>query len=131
MDSKIYIVEGLPGVGKSYFCELLQQELQELAGRKKILFFEERDEDHPFHHSRTEYRDSVESVWNGGNYGVKLNLKGLDGALEILAYFKELKEKFIGTLNLSPIVINNTVKKPDVIKDRIREILQVGFHDCT
>ena len=49
MTKNIFIVEGLPGVGKSYFCEILQQEIQKKTRNKKLLFFEERDFDHPFH----------------------------------------------------------------------------------
>ena len=223
MIKNIFIVEGLPGVGKSYFCEILQQEIRDKTGNKKIFFFEERDMDHPFHHSKndiandiwsidyrdcirivenkchvffgetyktdeiyifdcgllqrplffsmilsnlseeetfshlrnmygnyenlpcqlfylesrnfvsdfrsiyrsrgSDYRDSIESVWNKGKYGMEKKLKGLEGAMEVLKYFKELKERFIYKLNLLPVIIDNTVKKPDIIRNKIKETL--------
>ncbi len=223
MTKNIFIVEGLPGVGKSYFCEILQQEIRDKTENKKILFFEERDMDHPFHIAenditndiwsidyrdcirivekkcnnffvetyRTEenyifdcgllqrplfysmimsdfseeatfshllkmygnyeklpcqlfylesrdymsdfesiyrsrgsdYRDSIESVWNNSKYCMGKKLKGLEGAMEVLEYFKELKERFLHKLNLLPVIIDNTAKKPDIIRNRIKEIL--------
>ena len=51
------------------------------------------------------------------------NLKGLEGAIEILKYFKELKERFLYKLNLLPVIIDNTVKKPDIIRHQIKETL--------
>jgi hypothetical protein len=219
----IFIVEGLPGVGKSYFCEILQQEIRDKMGNKKILFFEERDMDHPFHHSNnditndiwsidyrdcirivenkchdffsktyktdeiyifdcgllqrplffsmiisnfseeatfshllkmygnyenlpcqlfylesrkfmsdfksiyrsrgSDYRDSIESVWNNSKYGMEKKLKGLEGAMEVLKYFKELQERFLYKLNLLPVIIDNTAKEPDIIRSEIKEIL--------
>lgn len=224
MTKNIFIVDGLPGVGKSYFCEALQQEIRDKA---RIQFFEERDNEHPFHISEDEtdkdiwsidyrdyidiveskcenffsqeyeseaiyifdcgllqrpifysmilsdfseeetyshlltmhehyenlpyqtvflrsrnfisdfesiyrnrnsdYRDSIERVWNNSEYGMERKLKGLEGATEILKYFKELKEGFLRKLNLSPVIIDNTVKEPDMIRSRIREILR-GVH---
>jgi hypothetical protein len=223
MTKNIFIVEGLPGVGKSYFCEILQQEVRKITENKRTLFFEERDEDHPFHIAESDisndiwsidyrdcikivenkcnnyfvetyktdenyifdcgllqrplfysmimsdfseeeafshllnlygsfknlpcqlfylesrsfasdfesiyrsrgsdYRDSIESVWNNSRYGKEKKLKGLEGAMELLRYIKELKEKFIYKLNLSPVIIDNTVKNPDVIRNKIREII--------
>ena len=223
MIKNIFIVEGLPGVGKSYFCEILQQEIRDKTGNKKIFFFEERDMDHPFHHSKndiandiwsidyrdcisivenkchvffgetyktdeiyifdcgllqrplffsmiinnlseeatfshlrnmygnyenlpcqlfylesrnfvsdfrsiyrsrgSDYRDSIESVWNKSKYGMEKKLKGLEGAIEVLKYFKELKERFLYKLNLLPVIIDNTVKKPDIIRNKIKETL--------
>jgi hypothetical protein len=223
MIKNIFIVEGLPGVGKSYFCEILQQEIRDKTENRKILFFEERDMDHPFHHSKndiandiwsidyrdcisivenkchvffgetyktdeiyifdcgllqrplffsmilgnlseeetfshlrnmygnyenlpcqlfylesrnfvsdfrsiyrsrdSDYRDSIESVWNKSKYGMEKKLKGLEGAMEVLKYFKELKESFIYRLNLLPVIIDNTVKKPDIIRNKIKETL--------
>ncbi len=223
MTKNIFIVEGLPGVGKSYFCEMLQQEIRDKTGNKKIFFFEERDMDHPFHISEnditndiwsidyrdcirivenkcndffadtykneeiyifdcgllqrplafsiiisdfseeatfshllkmygnfenlpcqlfylesrdymsdfesiyrsrgSDYRDSIESVWNNSRYGMEKKLKGLEGAMELLRYFKELKERFLYRLDLSPVIIDNTVEKPAIIRDRIKEIL--------
>ena len=223
MTKNIFIVEGLPGVGKSYFCEILQQEIRDKTGNKKIFFFEERDMDHPFHHSKndiandiwsidyrdcirmvenkchvffgetyktneiyifdcgllqrplffsmilgnlseeetfshlrnmygnyenlpcqlfylesrnfvsdfrsiyrsrdSDYRDSIESVWNKSKYGMEKKLKGLEGAIEVLKYFKELKERFLYKLNLLPVIIDNTVKKPDIIRNKIKETL--------
>ncbi|MBT4497000.1 MAG: hypothetical protein HOC74_04725 [Gemmatimonadetes bacterium] len=223
MTKNIFIVEGLPGVGKSYFCEILQQEIRDKTGNKKILFFEERDMDHPFHHSNndttndiwsidyrdyirivedkchdffcetyktdeiyifdcgllqrplffsmiasnfseeatfshllkmygnyenlpcqlfylesknfmsdfesiyrsrgSDYRDSIESVWNKSKYGMGKKLKGSEGAMEVLKYFKELKERFLCKLDLLPVIIDNTVKKPDFIRNKIKETL--------
>ena len=223
MTKNIFIVEGLPGVGKSYFCEILQQEIRDKTGNKKIFFFEERDVDHPFHHSKndiandiwsidyrdciniienkchvffgetyrtdeiyifdcgllqrplffsmilgnlseeetfshlrnlygnyenlpgqlfylesrnflsdfrsiyrsrsSDYRDSIESVWNKSRYGMEKKLKGLEGAIELLKYFKELQERFLSKLNLSPVIIDNTVKKPNIIRNKIKETL--------
>ena len=223
MVKNIFIVEGLPGVGKSYFCEILQQEIRDKTGNKKISFFEERDMDHPFHHSKndiandiwsidyrdcisivenkchvffgetyktdeiyifdcgllqrplffsmitsnlseeatfshllkmygnyenlpcqlfylesrnfmsdftsiygsrdSDYRDHIESAWNNSKYGMEKKLKGLEGAMELLQYFKELKERFLYKLNLSPVIIDNTVKKPDIMRNKIKEIL--------
>jgi len=223
MTKNILIVEGLPGVGKSFFCEILQQEIRDKTGNKKILFFEERDMDHPFHCTRnditndiwsidykdcikivenkchdffgekyrtdeiyvfdcgllqrplffsmimsdlseeatfshllkmygnyedlpcqlfylesrdfmsdfksiyasrsSDYREHIESVWNNSKYGMEKGLKGLDGAIEVLGYFQELKERFLHKLNLSPVIIDNTVKEPDRIRNRIQEVL--------
>ena len=223
MTKNIFIVEGLPGIGKTYFCEILLQEIQNRAGNKNIRFFEERDIDHPFHHSEndvtddiwsidyrdcisivenkchdffsktyrtdeiyifdcgllqrpiafsmiisnlseettlshllkmygnygnlpwqlfylesknylsdfksiyksrdSDYRNHIESVWNNGQYGKKKKLKGLDGALDVLQYFKELKERFIAKLNLEPVIIDNTPKKTEILRDTIQEIL--------
>ena len=223
MTRNIFIVEGLPGVGKSYFCEILQQEIRDKTGNKKILFFEERDMDHPFHHSKndiandiwsidyrdcisivenkchvffgetyktdeiyifdcgllqrplffsmilgnlseeetfshlrnmygnyenlpcqlfylesrnfvsdfrsiyrsrdSDYRDHIESVWNNSKYGMEKKLKGLEGAMEVLKYFKELQERFLYKLNLLPVIIDNTAKKPDIIRNKIKETL--------
>jgi len=223
MIKNIFIVEGLPGVGKSYFCEILQQEIRDKTGNKKIFFFEERDMDHPFHHSKndiandiwsidyrdcisivenkchvffgetyktdeiyifdcgllqrplffsmilgnlseeetfshlrnmygnyenlpcqlfylesrnfvsdfrsiyrsrdSDYRDSIESVWNKSKYGMEKKLKGLEGAMEVLEYFKELKERFLYKLNSFPVIIDNTVKEPDIIRNKIKGIL--------
>lgn len=50
-------------------------------------------------------------------------LKGLEGAMEVLKYFKELKERFIYRLNLLPVIVDNTVKKPDIIRNKIKETL--------
>ena len=224
MTKNIFIVEGLPGVGKSFFCEILQQVIIDKTGNKKILFFEERDIDHPFHCSKNDttndiwsidyrdcirivenkchdffdktyktdeiyifdggllqrplfysmiisklseettfshllkmygnyenlpcqlfylesrnfmndfksiyrsrdydYKDHIESVWNNSKYGMEKKLKGLEGAMEVLKYFKELKERFLYKLNLLPVIIDNTVKKPDIIRNKIKEILQ-------
>ena len=224
MIKNIFIVEGLPGVGKSYFCEVLQQEIRDSAGTEKIHFFEERDWDHPFHispndvtndiwtvdyrdfigivedkchsffaetyaadeiyifdcallqrpiyysmvigdiseeatfgHVRRlygnlenlprqvfyvesreflrdfefiyrdrgpEYRDSIERFWNNGKFGTEQELQGLEGAMEVLKYVKELKTRFLFRLNLSPVVIDNTAKNPDVIRNRIRDVLR-------
>ena len=223
MTNNIFIVEGLPGVGKSYFCEILQQEINDKVENIGTHFFEERDLDHPFHISGndiandiwsvdyrdclgivenkcknffvetykseesyifdcgllqrplfysmimsdfsedatfshlvkmygnyenlpcqlfylesrnfvsdfesiyrsrgSDYRDSIESVWNNRRYGIAGKLKGLEGAIDVLRYFKKLKERFLRKLDLSPIVIDNTAKKPDVIRNKIREIL--------
>lgn len=223
MTKNIFIVEGLPGVGKSYFCEILQQEIRDKAGDKNIRFFEERDIDHPFHHSEndvtddiwsinyrdcisivenkchdffsktyktdeiyifdcallqrplffsmiasnfseeatfshllklyrnyenlpcqlfyleskyhvsdfksiyksrsSDYRDSIQSVWNSSQYGKGIKLQGLDGALEVLQYFKEIKEKFLNKLNLEPVIIDNTEKNPKIIRNAIRETI--------
>ena len=62
MTKNIFIVEGLPGVGKSYFCEILQQEIRDKTGNKRILFFEERDIDHPFHCTNN---DIANDIWSG------------------------------------------------------------------
>lgn len=223
MIKNIFIVEGLPGVGKSYFCEILQQEIRDKMGNIKILFFEERDADHPFHHSNnditsdiwsidyrdclrtvenkchdffsktyktdeiyifdcgllqrplffsmilgnlseeetfshilkmygnyenlpcqlfylessnfisdfksiygsrdSDYRDHIESVWNNSKYGMGKKLKGLEGAIEVLIYFKELQKRFLHKLNLLPAIIDNTVKYPDIIRNKIKETL--------
>ena len=223
MIKNIFIVEGLPGVGKSYFCEILQQEIRDKTGNKKIFFFEERDMDHPFHHSKndiandiwsidyrdcisivenkchvffgetyktdeiyifdcgllqrplffsmilgnlseeetfshlrnlygnyeklpyqlfylesrnivsdfksiyrsrnSEYRDHIEHVWNNSQYGMGKKLKGLEGALEVLQYIKELKERIIYKLDLEPVIVDNTEKKPEMIRNTIQEIL--------
>ena len=223
MTKNIFIVEGLPGVGKSCFCEILQQEIRERTEKRRTLFFEERDMDHPFHiaekdiandiwsidyrdcirivekkcsnffaetyrtdenyifdcgllqrplfysmimsgfseeatfshllemygnyenlpcqlfylesrnfvsdfesiyRSRgSDYRESIESVWNNSRYGMEKKLKGLEGAMEVLRYFKELRERFLYKLDSSPVIIDNTVKKPDIIRNKIREIL--------
>ena len=227
MTKNIFIVEGLPGVGKSYFCEILQQGIRDKTGIKKIFFFEERDVDHPFHHSKndiandiwsidyrdcisivenkchdffgetyktneiyifdcgllqrplffsmilsdfseeeafshllkmygnysnlpcqlfylesrnyigdfesiyrsrgSDYRDSIERVWNNSAYDIENKLKGLGGAMEILEYFKELKESFLRKLNLSPVIIDNTTKEPDKIRNEIEQILREAF----
>ena len=224
MLKNIFIVEGLPGVGKSYFCGVLQQELRNTDGTKTIHFFEERDWDHPFHispndvtndiwsvdhgdfigivedkcdsffaetyvpdeiyifdcallqrpiyysmiigdiseeatfsHVRRlygylknlpcqvfylesreflgdfefiyrdrgpEYRDSIERFWNNGKFGTEQELQGLEGAIEVLKYVKEIKERFLFKLNLSPVVIDNTAKKPDVVRKSIRDVLR-------
>ena len=224
MAKNIFIVEGLPGVGKSNFCGILQQELSDAVGAEKIHFFEERDWDHPFHispndvtddiwsvdyrdfmgvvedkchgffaetyvadeiyifdcallqrpiyysmvigdiseeatfsHVRRlygnlenlpcdvlyllsreflrdfefiyrdrgpEYRDSIERFWNNGKFGTERELQGLEGAIEVLKHVKELKERFLFRLNLSPIVIDNTAKQPDVVRNRIRDVLR-------
>jgi len=50
-------------------------------------------------------------------------LKGLEGAMEVLGYFKGLKERFIYRLNLLPVIIDNTVKKPEIIRNKIKETL--------
>jgi hypothetical protein len=223
MIKNIFIVEGLPGVGKSYFCEILQHEIQDKIKNKKIFFFEERDDDHPFHISEkdtanniwsmdykdciniienkctnffsniyktkeiyifdcgllqrpifcstiisdfseeatfnhllklyknyknfpcqlfylesrnyisdfesiyrnrgSDYRNSIEQFWNNSKYGIKKDLQGLDGAIEVLEYFKELKELFINKLNLLPTIVDNTNKKPDIIKNKIKNLL--------
>lgn len=223
MTKNIFIVEGLPGVGKSYFCEILQKEIRDKTGNNNIHFFEERDFDHPFHHSEndatddiwsinyrdyisivenkcheffsktyksdeiyifdcgllqrpiafsmiisnlsekttfshllklygnyknlpyqlfylesrnymsdfksiyenrdSDYRDHIESVWNNSQYGIENKLKGLDGALKVLQYFKELKIRFLKKLNLSPVIIDNTAKEPQIIRNAIREII--------
>ena len=223
MGKNIFIVEGLPGVGKSYFCELLQQEIRNRTGNDRINFFEERDDDHPFHISATDttddiwsvdyrdcirivedkchsffaetyatdeiyifdcallqrpifysmimgdfseeatlshvrrlcrnlenlpyqvfylesrefmgdfesiyrdrgpdYRRSVERVWNNSRYGMARGLKGLEGAMEVLRYVKELKERFLWKLNLSPVIVDNTAKEPGIIRNRIAELL--------
>ena len=225
MANNIFIVEGLPGVGKSYFCELLQQKIKDKTGNKNIRFFEERDIDHPFHHSEndvtddiwtinyrdcisivakkchdffsktyktnviyifdcgllqrpiafskiicnlseeitfghlskmygnfsslpsqlfylesanyvsdfesiyksrgSDYRDSIESVWNKSEYGIEKKLKGLDGAIKVLQYFKELKERYLNKLNLEPVIIDNTVKNTEILRDAIQENLRV------
>lgn len=224
MLKNIFIVEGLPGVGKSYFCEIMQQEIRDIMGNKKTFFFEERDMNHPFHHSKnditndiwsidyrdcisivenkchvffnetyksdeiyifdcgllqrplfssmiannlseeatishlrnmygnyenlpyqlfylksrnfvndfrsiyrsrsSDFRNSIESVWNNSQYGMEKKLKGLEGAIEVLKYFKELKERFLYKLNLSPVIIDNSVKKTDIIRNKIKEILK-------
>jgi hypothetical protein len=224
MTKNILIVEGLPGVGKSYFCEILQREIRKISRCKKPHFFEERDFDHPFHiapadvandiwsidyrdcislvenkcanfftdiyrseetyifdcgllqrplfyslimsdfaeeeifsHLHTMYgnyeklpcqqfylesrdhmsdfesiyrsrgsgyRDSIESVWNNSRYGMERGLKGLEGALEVLEYFKELKERFLYKLDLSPVIVDNTAKEPEKIRNKIVEILR-------
>jgi hypothetical protein len=223
MTKSIFIVEGLPGVGKSYFCEILRQEIRDITVNQKIRFFEERDMDHPFHHSEndiahdiwsidyrdcikivenkcrvffseifnsddicifdcgllqrpvffsmiisnlseeatfshllnmyrcyenlpcqlfylesrnfmsdfksiyrsrdSDYRDHIEHVWNNSQYGIGKKLKGLEGALEVLQYIKELKERFIYQLNLEPVIVDNTEKKPEMIRNTIQEIL--------
>lgn len=225
MTSNIFIVEGLPGVGKSYFCDIMQQEIRKKTRSKSILFMEERDFDHPFHIAPTDisndiwsvdyrdcisivekkcknffrakysaeeiyifdcgllqrplfysmimsglseeatfshlltlysnyenlpfqlfyiesrnfksdfesiyrnrgsdYRDSIERVWNSSRYGTERKLKGLEGAIELLEYFKVLKERFLHKLCLSPIIIDNTVKEPDIIRIKVKEILRV------
>ena len=71
----------------------------------------------------SDYRDSIESVWNKSKYGMEKKLKGLEGAIEVLKYFKELQERFLCKLNLSPVIIDNTVKKPDIIRNKIKETL--------
>lgn len=224
MTKNIFIVEGLPGVGKSYFCEILQQEIGEITRSKKVTFFEERDYDHPFHiapddiandiwsidyrncisiveqkcssffketyrtneiyifdcgllqrplfysmimsgfseeatfshllrmygnyknfpcqlfylesrnfksdfesiyRSRgSDYRHSIERVWNNSKYGMRRKLKGLAGAMDVLVYSREIKDIFLQRLNLSPITIDNTVKEPSMIRNKIREILR-------
>jgi hypothetical protein len=58
----IFIVEGLPGVGKAYFCGLLQQEILKIAGNRKILFFEKRDVLHPFHISESDIDNDIWSI---------------------------------------------------------------------
>ena len=223
MPKNIFIVEGLPGVGKSYCCEVLQHELRDRTSNSRIHFFEERDTDHPFHCSEEDisddiwnieyrdcfriveskcrkffsgtyqsnevyifdcgplqrplfcsmlmsdfseqeahshllqlhsnyqqlpfqfvylesqtsiddfesiymnrgpdYRDHIENVWNGSRHGIKHNLKGLEGATQVLAYIKELKERFIHRLDLSPAIIDNTAKDPDILRNRTREML--------
>ena len=223
MTTNVFIVEGLPGVGKSYFCEMLQHELRERTGDTEIRFFEERDSDHPFHCSEDEtagdiwsidyrdwfraveskcheffrgtyrtdriyifdcgplqrplfysmimsdfseeetlghllrlygnyqslpfqsfylesansmgdfesiyrsrgsdYREHIESVWNNSRYGRKENLTGMEGAMRVLAHFKELKERFLRRLYVSPVVIDNTAKEPAAMTNRIGEIL--------
>ena len=72
----------------------------------------------------SDYRDSIESVWNNSKYGMENKLKGLEGSMEVLEYFKELKERFLHKLNLSPVIIDNTVKEPDIIRNKIKEILR-------
>jgi hypothetical protein len=229
VSKNLFIVEGLPGVGKSFFCEALQQELRDSSGTEKIHFFEERDWDHPFHispddvtngiwsvdyrefigavekkchnffadtyaaddiyifdcallqrpiyysmiigdlseeatfsHVRRlygnlenlpyqvfylesreflrdfefiyrdrgpEYRDFIERTWTNSKFGTEHELQGLEGAMEVLKYFKELKERFLFRLNLSPVIIDNTAKKPDVVRNRIREALKVRFEE--
>ena len=62
MTKNIFIVEGLPGVGKSYFCEILQQEIRNKTRNKKILFFEERDVDHPFHIAENDITNDIWSI---------------------------------------------------------------------
>ena len=62
MTKNVFIVEGLPGVGKSYFCEILQQEIRDKTGNTEILFFEERDTDHPFHCSEDDVTDDIWSI---------------------------------------------------------------------
>ena len=224
MTNNIFIVEGLPGVGKSYFCEILQQEIRKKTRNKKTLFFEERDFDHPFHiapndivndiwsidyrdcisivekkcraffsmkyeseaiyifdcgplqrpifysmimgglseertfshllrlhqnyenlphrfvflesrkfmsdfesiYSRrgSDYRESIERVWNNSRYGMEYSPEGLEGAMKVLVYFKKLKERFLRKLNLSPVIIDNTAKDPDFITNKIEEILR-------
>lgn len=223
MTESIFIVEGLPGVGKSFFCEVLQREIRRKLGSRRIHYFEERDEGHPFHcassdigsdiwstdyrdcmgivedkcraffggryrddeiyifdcgllqrplfHSMiisglseqatcshllkmhenyagfphrifylksgnyvddfesiyesrgSDYRDHIERAWNGGAYGTGNRLKGLAGAVEVLKYFKELKERFADRLDLSPAIIDNTVKEPRAVRDAVRGLL--------
>ena len=43
--------------------------------------------------------------------------------MEVLQHFKELKERFLYKLNLLPVIIDNTVKKPDIIRNKIKETL--------
>ncbi len=50
-------------------------------------------------------------------------LIGLEGAMRLLAYFKELKERFMHRLVLSPAIIDNTAKDPESIRSRIREMI--------
>ncbi len=69
------------------------------------------------------YRASIESVWNNSKYGMEEKLKGLEGAMEVLKYFKELRERYLYKLNLLPVIIDNTVKKPDILRNKIKEIL--------
>ena len=71
----------------------------------------------------SDYRDSIESVWNNSKYGMGKKLKGLEGAMEVLKYFKGLKERFLYKLNLEPVIIDNTVKKQDIIRNKIKGIL--------
>jgi len=71
----------------------------------------------------SDYRDHIESVWNNSRYGMEKKLKGLEGAMEVLRYFRELRERFLYKLDLTPVIIDNTVKQPDIIRSRIREIL--------
>lgn len=223
MTKNVFIVEGLPGVGKSYFCEILQQEIRDRTGDTQILFFEERDTDHPFHCSEediggdiwsidysdcfkiveskcheffagtyradeiyvfdcgplqrplfysmimsnfseeatlshllklhrsyenlpfqvfylesedsmrdfesiyrsrgSDYRDHIDKAWNNSGYGTKQKLTGLEGAMRVLAYFKELKERFIHRLDLSPAIIDNTAKDPDILRNRTGKML--------
>jgi hypothetical protein len=223
MIKNIFIVEGLPGVGKSYFCEILQQEIRDRTENTEIRFFEERDTAHPFHcseddiasdiwsidykdcsktveskchnfFSRTyradeiyvfdcgplqrplfysmimsdfseeatlshllrlhgnyknlpfqsfylesenfvpdfesiyrsrdsDYRDHIQSAWNNSRYATKQELTGLEGAIRVLSYFRELQERFLHSLNLSPAIIDNTEKRPDIIRNRIEETL--------
>jgi hypothetical protein len=223
MPKNIFIVEGLPGVGKSYFCEVLQQELRDKAAITEIHFFEERDMDHPFNCSEEdisddvwsiEYRDCfriveskchkffsstyqpdeiyifdcgplqrplfcsmlmsdfseeeahkhllqlhsnydklpfqyvyleskafkrdfeciyinrgldyqahVEKVWNNSRHGTKHKLKGLEGATQVLTYFKALKLRFLEKLNLSPTIIDNTAREPRVLREMASELL--------
>jgi len=223
MTKNVFIVEGLPGVGKSYFCEVLQQEIRSRTGNTEILFFEERDTDHPFHCSEediagdiwsvdysdcfriveskchkffartyrpdqiyvfdcgplqrplfysmimsdfseeatlshllslhrnyenlpfqsfylesenyrrdfesiyrtrgSDYRDHIEKAWNRSRYGTKQKLTGLDGAMRVLDYFKDLKVRFLHRLGLSPAIIDNTAKEPGLLLNRIREVL--------
>lgn len=224
MTKNIFIVEGLPGVGKSYFCEILHQEIRDISGNTEIRLYEERDTNHPFHCSEdditndiwsidyrdcikivenkcnkffadtyktkeiyifdcgllqrpifysmimsnfseeatfshllrmyenyknlpcqlfclesrnilddfesiyrsrgSDYRDHIESVWNNSKYGMEKKLKGLEGAIEVLKYFKELKERFLYKLNLELVIIDNTEKKPDIIRNKIKTILE-------
>jgi hypothetical protein len=61
MTKNVFVVEGLPGVGKSYFCEILQQEIQHRMTNADVHFFEERDSDHPFHCSED---DIARDIWS-------------------------------------------------------------------
>jgi hypothetical protein len=231
MMKNIFIIEGLPGVGKSFFCEILQQEIRDRTGNTEIFFFEERDTAHPFHcsdddvandiwsvdyrdcfrivenkchrffsgtyradeiyvfdcgplqrplfysmimsdfseketlshllrlHSDykdlpfqsfylesenfvrdfesiyrsrgSDYRDHIESVWNNSRYGIKQELTGLEGAIRVLAHFKELKERFLCELNMSPAIVDITEKRPDTIRNRITETLREESQNST
>ena len=70
-----------------------------------------------------DYQDHIECVWNNSRYGTKQKLKGLEGATQMLAYFKELKIRVLKNLDLRPVIIDNTAKDPRVLRDIARELL--------